>query len=64
MYVVDEGGKLINKVESQSKELGIKPSEIKGYNELTKKILEAKELTKKLKTSEKAANNILKDLKS
>jgi len=63
MYIVDEGGKLINKVESQSKELGIKPSEIKGYKELNKKIIESKDLVKKLKTSEKAANNILKDLK-
>ena len=63
MYIVDEGGKLINKVESQSKELGIKPSEIKGYKELNKKIIESKDLVKKLKISEKAANNILKDLK-
>lgn len=64
MFIVDEGGKLINKIEIQSKELGIKSSEIKGYNELNKKILEAKDLVKELNTSEKAANNILRDLKS
>ena len=64
MFIIDEGGKLIDKIEIQSKELGIKTNEIKGYSELNKKILETKDLVKKLNTSEKAANNILRDLKS
>ena len=64
MFIIDEGGKLIDKIKIQSKELGIKTNEIKGYSELNKKILETKDLVKKLNTSEKAANNILRDLKS